>query len=153
MTEIVKIPSAILKKGTTSVPEKDILSGKYADLIEEMRAAMKEHNGIGLAANQLGHNVSIFVIDKKTADAYEKPDVYINPEVTEYSNDADEIEEGCLSVPQYYIPISRSKKVKLKALSETGEKLKIKARGFLARVFQHETDHLNGITIKDRHGK
>jgi peptide deformylase len=60
------------------------------------------------------------------------------------------MEEGCLSLPEYWKEIKRAKKVKIKALDENGKKLKIKARGFLARVYQHETDHLNGFLIKDR---
>jgi peptide deformylase len=60
------------------------------------------------------------------------------------------MEEGCLSLPQYWKDIKRSKKIKFKATGIDGKKIKIKARGFLARVLQHEVDHLNGLLIKDR---
>ena len=63
------------------------------------------------------------------------------------------MEEGCLSIPGYGANIKRSKKIKIKVVDENGKKIKLKARGFLARVLQHETDHLHGITIRDRHSE
>ena len=151
--EITKIQNVILSKKTVSGSKEDITSGKYRSLVEKMRVAMKEYSGVGLAANQIGHDISIFIIDEKTAKAYEKPDVYINPEITEHSDDTDEMEEGCLSLPQCYVLISRAKKIKIKAITLDGQKVKFKARGFLARVLQHETDHLNGILIKEQAGR
>ena len=118
-------------------------------LISAMRQKMVESQGVGLAANQVGQDLAIFVIDKKLAEENGVFDSYINPEITEYSKDVTEMEEGCLSLPEYWAPVSRSKKIKLKALDENGNKIKIKARGFLARVIQHETDHLKGLLIKD----
>jgi peptide deformylase len=78
------------------------------------------------------------------------PTTYANPEITEYGKETDAVEEGCLSIPGFWTPISRSKKIMFKALDASGKKIKFKARGLLARVLQHETDHLNGTTIKDR---
>lgn len=114
-----------------------------------MRKKMVESLGVGLAANQVGKDLAVFVIDKKLAEENKAPDAYINPEITEYSKDKFEMEEGCLSLPEYFAQIPRSKKIKLKALDENGKKIKIKARGFFARVLQHEYDHLNGLLIKD----
>ena len=148
--EITKIPHKILAKKTAEVAIKDIKNNSYRELVSNMKKAMIENEGVGLAANQIGKDLAIFVIDSKTANAFNKPDVYFNPEITEYSKDADELEEGCLSIPQFYGLIKRAKKIKIKAVDENGNKLKFKARGFLARVLQHETDHLNGKTIKDR---
>ena len=128
----------------------DIKKGLYRDQISDMRKAMVENNGVGLAANQVGKDLSIFVIDQKLAEENGVSDVFINPEITEYSKEGDETEEGCLSIPGYWTPIKRSKKIKVKAVDENGNKIKLKARGFLARVLQHETDHLNGLTIKNR---
>ena len=102
------------------------------------------------AANQVGKDLQIFVIDAKLAEENEVPDAYINPEITESSKDRGELEEGCLSIPNYWVPVKRAKKIKLKALDENGKKIKIKARGFLARVLQHEYDHLQGMLIRDR---
>ncbi len=128
----------------------DIKKGSYRKLVSDMKKAMRENEGVGLAANQIGKDLSLFVIDIKTADAYKVPEVYFNPEITEYSHETDAMEEGCLSIPEFYVPITRAKKIKIKAVDENGNKIKFRARGFLARVLQHETDHLNGKTIKDR---
>lgn len=148
--EIVSVPNQILAAKTRPVSLDEIKNGSLNELILNMKKEMKEHNGVGLAANQIGQNSSIFIIDEKLASEYSLPDVFINPEITEYSRKMDEIEEGCLSIPKYYTNIKRAKKIKIKAYDESGKKVKFKVRGFAARVLQHETDHLNGLTIKDR---
>lgn len=151
--EITKIPHKILAKKLGKVEINDIKNGSYKELVSDMRKAMVENNGVGLAANQVGKDLSIFVVDQKLAEDNGVPDAFINPEITEYSKETDETEEGCLSIPDYWVPIKRSKKIKIKAVDENGNKIKFKARGFLARVLQHETDHLNGLTIKERSSK
>ena len=148
--EITKIPNKLLAKKMEKIAIDDIKKGLCKDLISNMRVAMVENNGVGLAANQAGKDLSIFVIDKKLAEKNNVPDAFINPEITEYSREREETEEGCLSIPDYWVPIKRAKKIKIKFIDENGIKQKIKARGFLARVLQHETDHLNGLTIKDK---
>lgn len=148
--EIIKIPHKILAKKTAKVAIEDIKNGHHRRLILEMKRVMKENEGIGLAANQVGQDLRLFIIDEKLADEAGTSSVFFNPEITEYSKDTDELEEGCLSIPQSYNPIKRAKKIKIKAIDENGNKIKLKARGFLARVLQHETDHLNGLTIKNR---
>lgn len=148
--ELTKIPHKILARKITKAAIKDIKNGVYKALVSDMKKTMEENNGVGLAANQVGRDIQLFVIDKKLADEAGVPNVFFNPEITEYSKDTDEIEEGCLSIPQSYNPITRAKKIKIKAIDENGDKIKLKARGFLARVLQHETDHLNGLTIKNR---
>jgi peptide deformylase len=151
--KIIKIPNKILAQKIKTISIDDIKNGLYKNLILEMKKTMIENNGVGLAANQVGEDLSIFVIDKNLAEINNIPDTFINPEIIEYSNDTSEMEEGCLSVPNYWTIVKRSKKIKIKFLDEQGNKIKLKARGFLARVLQHETDHLNGITIKDRHSQ
>ena len=145
--EIVKEPGKILRKKLKEVKE---ITPEIKALISDMREKMIEAHGVGLAANQVGQDVQVFVIDAKLAEENEVPDAYINPEISESSKDAGELEEGCLSIPNYWVQIKRAKKIKLKALDENGKKIKIKARGFLARVLQHEYDHLQGMLIKDR---
>ena len=145
--QIVKEPEKILRKKLESVIT---ITPEIKALISDMHKTMVETHGVGLAANQVGQDLQIFVIDKKLAEENRVPDVYINPEITEYSKDAAEMEEGCLSIPDYWHQIKRAKKIKIKALDENGKKIKIKARGFLARVLQHEYDHLQGVLIKDR---
>ncbi len=145
--EITKESNSILHQKLSNVNDIDL---DIKNLIGEMKRLMKEASGIGLAANQAGHNLRIFVIEETLAKENEVPDVYINPEITEYSKDLIQAEEGCLSIPEFWPQIKRSKKIKIKALDENGKKIKLKARGLLARVLQHETDHLNGLLIKDR---
>ncbi len=144
---IIKEPDLILHKTLDKIKATD---EDIKLLIENMRDTMAHERGVGLAGNQVGQNLAIFVIDANLAKTNNVPDVYINPEITEYSKEIDEIEEGCLSIPNYWHQIKRSKKIKIKYLDENLKKQKIKARGFLARVIQHETDHLNGVLIKDR---
>ena len=148
--EITKLPEEILGRKMELASTEDLKAGKYGSLVLDMKKAMLEHDGVGLAANQIGRDVAVFVIHTKTAEAFKAPEVYFNPEITEYSKDTDELEEGCLSIPGWFVPIPRAKKIMFKALDEEGNKIKFKAKGFLARVLQHETDHLNGLTIKNR---
>ncbi len=145
--EIVKEPEKILREKLKSVGK---ITPEIKALVSDMKKVMVESRGVGLAANQVGRNLAIFVIDEKLAEENGVPDAYINPEITEYSKDGGEMEEGCLSLPDYWQQIKRSKKIKIKALDINGKKIKIKARGLLARVFQHECDHLQGMLIKDR---
>lgn len=145
--EIVKEPVKILKK---KLKEVERVSPEIKALISDMHKKMVEARGVGLAASQIGEDLQVFVIDADLANESGVPDAYINPEITEYSKDLTEAEEGCLSIPGYWHQIGRAKKIKLKALDENGNKIKIKARGFLARVLQHEFDHLQGILIRDR---
>lgn len=148
--DITKIPEKILARRVAAVNIADLKNGGLSDLIAEMRAAMIANNGIGLAANQVGKDLQLFVIDKDIAAENSVPDAYVNPEIIEYSRESDDVEEGCLSIPGYYTPIRRAKKIWIKAYDEHGNRIKFRARGMLARIIQHETDHLNGTVIKDR---
>lgn len=145
--EITKEPAEILRQKLTAVK---VITPAVKQLITAMKQTIVAANGIGLAANQVGQDLRLFVLDEKLAQENDVPSVYINPEITEYVRALAEAEEGCLSLPDVWLLIKRAKKIKLKALDENGKKIKIKARGFLARVLQHECDHLNGLLIKDR---
>lgn len=153
--ELTTVPNPILKKTCAPLTAAKLKAGAYAELIAEMKKDMLAHNGIGLSANQVGQNLALFVIDEKLAAEYGVGSAYANPEITEYGKETDDVEEGCLSIPGLWTPVPRAKKIMFKALNaETGTRVKFRARGMLARVLQHETDHLNGTTIKDRaHGK
>ena len=111
---------------------------------------MKENSGIGLAANQVGQDMQFFIINEELAKEHNAPSVYINPEVKPYSKEEQELEEGCLSIPETWLKIKRPKKVKVKTMDENGKKFKFIAKGMLARVLQHEYDHLQGILITDK---
>ena len=145
--DIVKEPNKILHQKLEGIEK---ITPQIKELIAAMRIKMIEAQGVGLAANQVGENLQIFVIDQKLAEENMVPDAFVNPEINEYSREKDELEEGCLSIPEYFVAVPRSKKIKIKALDENGKKIRFKAKGFLARVLQHETDHLNGLLIKDR---
>ena len=144
--KIVDEQTDVIRKKLSQV---HAITEEIRSLIQDMRTTMIEAKGVGLAANQVGVDLQIFVIDSALAKEHNVPDAYINPEISEFSRELDEMEEGCLSIPGFWRPIARSKKIKLKALDEHGNKIKFKARGFLARVLQHEYDHLQGILIKD----
>lgn len=147
---IVTTPNKILAQKIARISTDDLKAGTHKDLITLMRNEMVDHTGIGLAANQIGEDIALFVVDKELAAEHGISDVYANPEITGSSRELDELEEGCLSIPDYWVLIHRHKKIMFKALDEKGSKVKFRARGMLARVLQHETDHLNGLTIQDR---
>ena len=107
---------------------------------------IKETN-VGLAANQLGQLLRIIVVkpeaDKKTL-------TLINPQIKKISRKKTVMEEGCLSLPNTIVPVERPDKITVQALDINGQLIKIKAKGFSARVIQHEIDHLDGILIIDK---
>ncbi len=132
------------------------------DLIKKMRETMIKAKGIGLSANQIGLNFKMFIVlipktpsfntDSVNAitNAQEKFYAIFNPEIIKFSKKTSVMEEGCLSVPGVYGEVERPEKITLIGQNKNGEKIKIKAEGLLARVFQHETDHLNGILFIDK---
>ena len=114
-------------------------------LIDKMKDAMKKANGIGLSANQIGLDLNVFI-----AQAENKFYAIFNPKITKYSDTIMEMEEGCLSVPEVFGTVDRPEKVTLEGFDKNGKKIKIKAWGLLARIFQHEFDHLNGTVFIDK---
>ncbi len=115
------------------------------EILKNMRIAMKMADGIGLSANQVGINAKVFV-----AQVENKFYAIFNPEVTKKSKEEDEMEEGCLSVPEYFGKVKRAEKIWIKGYDAGGKKIKIKAWGFLARIIQHELDHLEGKLFIDK---
>ncbi len=145
--EIVRYPAEVLKRPTQRV---DVIDKEIKKLIEDMFDTMYDADGVGLAANQVGVPLSILVLD--TSPKEDAPDlkmVLINPEVVE-SRGKQKCKEGCLSFPGLSVEVERAKEVKVKALNEHGEPLEILLSDFPAVVFQHEFDHLKGITFLDR---
>ncbi|HOZ16560.1 MAG TPA: peptide deformylase [Candidatus Portnoybacteria bacterium] len=132
----------VLRKKSEPVKE---INAEILNLIENMQETMKKDNGIGLSACQIGKNIQLFVIDNN----YSKNCVFINPEIIKLSSKTEIIEEGCLSLPNTFMPIKRAKSLKIKAIDEKGKQFKLKAKNLLARAIQHENDHLNGILICD----
>lgn len=126
-------------------------------LVARMEATLlKTEHGIGLAAPQIGENVRVFIMSPERIWQEEDlwkiedmPRVFINPELKSFSRDVLKETEGCLSLPEVWLSFERSKKVTVTAADLEGNKSKIHAKGLLARVFQHEVDHLNGVLITD----
>ncbi len=145
--EIIKYPHPILKAPTQKV---DVIDREVREIIRDMFETMYHAEGVGLAANQIGISLRIMVID--TSPKKESPPlklVLINPEVIEKEGSI-KYKEGCLSFPGLTVEVERYKSVKVKALNEHGEEVFYHFEGFPAIVFQHEMDHLEGITFIDR---
>ena len=115
------------------------------EIIKSMRVEMTKAIGLGLSANQIGLDMRLFV-----AKVSGKQYAIFNPVITKFSKETVLMEEGCLSVPEIYGTVERPEKVTLEGYDANNRKVKIKAWGLLARVFQHETDHLNGILFIDK---
>jgi len=135
----------VLLTPTSEVDFKIIDRKKLKNLIKDMKTTMQEASGIGLAANQVGIDMNMFV-----AEVDEKFYAICNPEIIKKSEETSILEEGCLSVPSKFGDIKRSNVVTLKGFNQNGKRIKIKAGGLLAQVFQHEVDHLDGKLFIDR---
>jgi peptide deformylase len=131
----------VLKQRARDVED---LDGSLAALVEAMYETMYEAVGVGLAAPQIGVQRRIF-----TYDVGEGPHAVVNPEIVDSSGEW-VYNEGCLSVPGLHFEITRPKVVTLKGVGLDGSEVEIEADEMLARVFQHEIDHLDGILLLDR---
>ena len=113
-----------------------------------LQTKMIQENGVGLSAVQLGINLSVFCIGHKS-----QPDeimTVFNPKIVDYSVEMEEADEGCLSFPGYFMPVLRSKEIRVRFTRSDGTTDTIKLDGFPARVFQHEYDHCIGKTFQHR---
>lgn len=141
--EIHKKGDSVLRQKTIKI--KDPLTKDVQDLILNMVETMHQNNGVGLAAPQVGSSLKLCVVEVEGV-LY----VLINPKITAKSKTKIISEEGCLSFPGEFFQIARSKDVQVRYLNEHGKPAKTKATGLLARAFQHEIDHLDGVLIIDR---
>jgi len=123
----------------------EIFGEKVQRLVEEMLETMHAHDGVGLAAPQIGLRRRVFVLQEPDAD----PIAFVNPEIVSMEGEA-EGEEGCLSMPGIYAKVPRATRLLVRAQEPTGEAFEMEAEDFLARIIQHETDHLNGILFPER---
>ena len=129
-----------------------LASASVQQLIDDMMATMDEYNGVGLAAPQVHSDLRLFVasLDMERGDEPSQPVAIINPDITPVGNEIVEDWEGCLSIPDIRGKVPRHREIKVKGLDREGRKIELRARGFSARVIQHETDHLDGILFFDR---
>jgi peptide deformylase len=145
MLSIIKLGDPILKKHSIVVPD---INDRIRDLITEMTETMEKGKGVGLAAVQVGELLRLF-ITKIPGDVVR---VFINPDILETSIEQATMEEGCLSIPGLYTDVTRPASVRVQAWNEKGRPFTLSAEEYLARVIQHEFDHLNGVLFLDRVG-
>ena len=141
LREIVKYPEPVLEKPGEPVTE---FNDELAQLVEDMFESMYAAKGIGLAAPQIGLSKRLTVIDVSFQERSEDRIVLVNPEIIHREGKQYE-EEGCLSLPEIREKVSRAAKVRVKAQDLKGKWFEIEGEELLARAFQHEIDHLDGI--------
>lgn len=148
LREIVKIPDEVLRKKAHKVTNFD---KELATIIDDMFETMREEPGVGLAAPQIGLSQRLVVIEYAEDEA-EKPKSFalINPEIIKTSDETELGIEGCLSIPNLVGEVERFSSITVKAQNKFGKSIRVKASGWLARIFQHEIDHLEGILFTDR---
>jgi peptide deformylase len=154
LRNIVTLPDSVLKRKARTVTRfgKDLHI-----LLDDMVETMREAPGVGLAAPQIGLSERIIVVeyfekpeDEEKEDAPKKVWAVINPEIVKASAEKVMGVEGCLSIPGLVGEVERHTEVQVRGMNRHGSPMKIKAKGWLARIFQHEIDHLNGILFTER---
>ena len=140
--KILKYGEPILEKAAEPITEFD--TPELNELIADMWETMYAAKGVGLAAPQVGVGKRISIIDVSVGEDESKKLVIINPEIT-LREGKQTGEEGCLSIPGFREPLTRANKVIVKAHNEKGEAIELTGEELLARAFQHEIDHLNGV--------
>tara|TARA_B100001750_G_C15502798_1_gene598344 strand:+ start:282 stop:782 length:501 start_codon:yes stop_codon:yes gene_type:complete len=135
------LPDSVLREKAKKVT---LFNESLQNLVEDMIDTMRYANGVGLAANQVGVLLRVVVIEIPE----EEVRVLINPEIIKVEGERT-VDEGCLSIPGYRGELTRSVKVRVKALDREGKALRIRAEGLLAQALEHEIDHINGILYID----
>ena len=153
MAKIIAKDSPILRQTAPPVSEEEFRSYKLTHELAQMREILESFNdGIALAAPQIGISKRIFIISEKiNLDRKDKIKnlTFINPEIKRESRKTVEMEEGCLSVRNFYGITKRKEKVTVDAQDETGKKFQYHGSGLIAQIFQHEIEHLNGKLFID----
>ena len=148
--KIITLPDPVLRKKARKITE---FGPELQNIIDDMVETMREAPGVGLAAPQVGVSSRLIVAefgDEEDEEAPKKLYVVINPEIVRTDSETVNGVEGCLSIPQMVGNVERFESITVRGLNRRGQPLKIKARGWLARIFQHEIDHLEGILFIDR---
>jgi peptide deformylase len=150
LREIVTLPEDVLRRKARKVAD---FGPGLQTLIDDMVETMREAPGVGLAAPQVGISQRVIVVefgDEENEDVPPKLYTVVNPEIRHFSEQAEVGTEGCLSIPGFLGEVKRPLEVHVKGYNRYGKPLRIKAKGWLARIFQHEIDHLDGILYIDR---
>jgi len=151
LREIVTVPNDVLRRKARKITEFD---KELQKTIDDMVETMREAPGVGLAAPQVGLLDRLVVVeyeeDDEKEDSPKKLYVVVNPEIISASEETEMGIEGCLSIPGLVGEVERSLEVVVRGQNRRGQPVKIKANGWLARIFQHEIDHLDGILYTDR---
>ena len=149
--DIVEIGDPVLRRKAHKITQIDRDIRLLAD---DMVETLRDSGGVGLAAPQIGESIRMIVVEYPEDDSVEdspmKTYKVINPEIVWRSEETVMGNEGCLSIPGYVGTVERNESIKVKGLSVFGRPLKISASGWMARIFQHEIDHLDGICYIDR---
>lgn len=138
-------PDPILREKTQPIEHFD---NDLRALATDLERLMQEHEGVGMAAPQIGESVRVFIANSN--EEGEDTKVFVNPEIVEAGGPLEWKDEGCLSLPGIQGSIRRPTKVRIKAFDVTGTPFEASSEGLLARIWQHEYDHLDGILILDR---
>ena len=151
---IVTLPDPVLRRKARAVTTFD---KNLQTLIDDMVETMRDAPGVGLAAPQIGLSERLIVVeyyvkeeDEENEEAPKKVWAVLNPEIVKTSEETTMGVEGCLSIPGLVGEVERHTEVLVRGLNRHGKPLKVKAEGWLARIFQHEIDHLNGVLFPDR---
>ena len=154
LRKIITLPETVLRRKARAITTID---KNLQTLIDDMIETMREAPGVGLAAPQIGLSERIIVIeyfereeDEEKEDAPKRVWALLNPEIVKTSSEMLMGVEGCLSIPGLVGEVERHASVQVRGLNRHGKPVKIKAEGWLARIFQHEIDHLNGVLFTDR---
>lgn len=142
---LVTLPTATLRERSAEVDPTKIGTPAFQAFLDDLIETMFVEDGVGIAASQVGRNERICIVNETTGAK-----AYINPEITKMSEALQDSEEGCLSVPGTWGIVPRAKKISFKALDRHGRRVEFDAKGFMATVYQHELDHLNGILFVDK---
>ncbi len=151
--EITTLPDPVLRRKAKKIA---VLDKDLQTLIDNMIETLRKAPGVGLAAPQVAVSSRLVVVEYGDEDEEgnevgpKKLYVVINPEITQKSEEVEKGIEGCLSIPGLVGEVERSTKITVKGLNRFGKPVKITAEGWLARIFQHEIDHLEGILFPDR---
>lgn len=122
-----------------------MITDELVQLLEDMYETMVAHDGVGIAAPQIGKNLQVAIVEVDEEDRFE----LINPEIIESSGESIDV-EGCLSIPHTYGTVKRADEITVRYFDREGEEMEVQAFGYLARAIQHEIDHLNGVLFIDK---